>query len=72
VPKRGSGIGHAPDIIAGQTDVLLSEVLTEELKFGCVIRSRGNIAVTAADSQVRTAAARSDRGDAPAFCVVPW
>jgi hypothetical protein len=32
-------------------------VLTEELKFDYVIRFRGNITVTAADGEARTAAA---------------
>ena len=41
----------------GFGDQKLYRVLTEELKFDYVIRFRGNIAVTAADSEVRTAAA---------------
>ena len=41
----------------GFGDQKLYQVLTEELYFDYVIRFRGNIAVTAADSEVRTAAA---------------
>lgn len=41
----------------GFGDQKLYRVLTEELKFDYVIRFRGNITVTAADGEVRTAAA---------------
>ena len=41
----------------GFGDQKLYRVLTEELKFDYVIRFRGNIAVTAADGETRTAAA---------------
>src|SRR5450756_2901907 len=41
----------------GFGDQKLYRVLTEELKFDFVIRFRGNITVTAADGEVRTAAA---------------
>jgi hypothetical protein len=41
----------------GFGDQKLYRVLTEELKFDYVIRFRGNIAVTAADGEMRTAAA---------------
>jgi len=41
----------------GFGDQKLYRVLTEELKFDYVIRFRGNIAVTAANGEVRTAAA---------------
>jgi Transposase DDE domain len=41
----------------GFGDQKLYRVLTEELKFDYVIRFRGNIAVTTADGEVRTAAA---------------
>lgn len=41
----------------GFGDHKLYRVLTEELKFDYVIRFRGNITVTAADGEVRTAAA---------------
>jgi hypothetical protein len=41
----------------GFGDQKLYRVLTEELKFDCVIRFRGNITVTAADGEARTAAA---------------
>jgi hypothetical protein len=41
----------------GFGDQKLYRVLTEQLKFDYVIRFRGNIAVTAADGEVRTAAA---------------
>ncbi len=39
----------------GFGDQKLYRVLTEELKFDFVIRFRGNITVTAADGEVRTA-----------------
>ena len=41
----------------GFGDHKLYQVLTEELKFDYVIRFRGNIHVTAADGEMRTAAA---------------
>ena len=41
----------------GFGDQKLYRVLTEELKFDYVIRFRGNITVTAADGEARTAAA---------------
>ena len=44
------------------TDHKLYHVLTEELKFDYVIRFRGNIQVTAADGEMRTAAAWVGRG----------
>ena len=46
----------------GFGDHKLYEVLTEELKFDYVIRFRGNIHVTAADGEMRTAAAWVGRG----------
>ena len=46
----------------GFGDHKLYEVLTEELKFDFVIRFRGNIHVTAADGEMRTAAAWVGRG----------
>ena len=46
----------------GFGDQKLYRVLTEELKFDYVIRFRGNITVTAADGEVRTAAAWVGRG----------
>lgn len=56
----------------GFGDQKLYRVLTEELKFDYVIRFRGNITVTAAGGEVRTAAAWSDPADAPASCVGHW
>jgi hypothetical protein len=46
-------------------------VLTEELKFDYVIRFRGNIHVTAADGEMRTAAAWVGMVVAPGFCATP-
>jgi Transposase DDE domain len=46
----------------GFGDHKLYQVLTEELKFDYVIRFRGNIHVTAADGEMRTAAAWVGRG----------
>ena len=46
----------------GFGDQKLYRVLTEELKFDYVIRFRGNIKVTAADGESRTAAAWVGRG----------
>ncbi len=46
----------------GFGDHKLYHVLTEELKFDYVIRFRGNIKVTAADGEMRTAAAWVGRG----------
>ena len=46
----------------GFGDHKLYHVLTEELKFDYVIRFRGNIQVTAADGEMRTAAAWVGRG----------
>jgi hypothetical protein len=46
----------------GFGDHKLYQVLTEELKFDYVIRFRGNIQVTAADGEMRTAAAWVGRG----------
>ena len=46
----------------GFGDHKLYRVLTEELKFDYVIRFRGNIHVTAADGEIRTAAAWVGRG----------
>ena len=46
----------------GFGDQKLYRVLTEELKFDYVIRFRGNITVTAADGEIRTAAAWVGRG----------
>ena len=52
----------------GFPDQKLYRVLTEELKFDYVIRFRGNINVTAADRESRTAAAWSVAADARACC----
>ena len=57
----------------GFGDHKLYRVLTEELKFDYVIRFRGNIqVVTAADGEMRTAAAWVGRGGSPGSYAVPW
>ena len=55
----------------GFGDQKLYRVLTEELKFDFVIRFRGNITVTAADGEMRAAAAWVGRAGARACCAMP-